>query len=538
MEEGGKNVNERTARIISIAGFVLPIFLTLYGVLIQSDAVASRQYINDTVFYMICVPWVLIGAYQFLVPSKSKVEQLVRLALYHLFTALYVLFISGFSMPFISAWMVLFLAAFAYFSLDGFRLSLLVFFATGVSDILLHMDNWTHIIDNLTALIATVLVGYVAVTISQSQLVDRDELDRSQAQEVLARDRVLTIVNNLADAILSTNEKGIIEIYNAASLNLLDTNSGLNGMAIDDLIKLHDNDNKPVKLSRLFKQAHGVVMRDDVRATISDETIRLSLVYTPIRRSGSTIPDGYVVILRDITKQKSLEEERDEFISVVSHELRTPITIAEGTLSNAQLMMQRADIPKSTLIESVETAHDQVLFLARMVNDLSTLSRAERGVADEPEMIDVGELVNELYHEYALQATEKGLQFNLDVVPQVGAVRASRLYLKELLQNFVTNAIKYTKEGGVSVVVEKKGKTLIFSVKDTGIGISKSDQAHIFEKFYRSEDYRTRETGGTGLGLYVAMKLAKKLGTRIEMTSRLNHGSRFSFEIPAAHDKN
>jgi signal transduction histidine kinase len=167
-----------------------------------------------------------------------------------------------------------------------------------------------------------------------------------------------------------------------------------------------------------------------------------------------------------------------------------------------------------------------------MVNDLSTLSRAERGVADEAETIDVKELIHDLYNEYAPQAEAKGLHFNLDLAPQLGKVTASRLYLKELLQNFVTNAIKYTKQGDIVVSVKKHDDKLIFSVKDSGIGISKSDQARIFDKFYRSEDYRTRETGGTGLGLYVAVKLAKKLGTDITMTSRLNHGSTFGFELP------
>jgi signal transduction histidine kinase len=114
---------------------------------------------------------------------------------------------------------------------------------------------------------------------------------------------------------------------------------------------------------------------------------------------------------------------------------------------------------------------------------------------------------------------------------------ASRLYLKELLQNFVTNAIKYTKTGEIIVSAQQVGDTIEFKVKDTGIGISKSDQAHIYEKFYRSEDYRTRETGGTGLGLYVATKLAKKLGVRIEMTSRLNHGSSFGFTIQTQEDE-
>ena len=444
-------------------------------------------------------------------------------------------------MPFISAWMVLFLAAYAYFGQDGVRLSVLAFFATAVADILLHMDDQAHVLANILSMIATFIIGVVAIAISQAQAIDRNELTRSQAEEVLQRDRILTIVNNLADAILSTDKNGVIQVYNAASLGLLDTNTSLEGKHIDTVIKLIDKEQKPVKLSRSFKSARSVVSREDLSATISGETMHLSVIYSPIRstdsRSDSDTNDGYIVILRDITKQKSLEEERDEFISVVSHELRTPITIAEGTLGNVQVMMGRDDIPKSTLRENVDTAHDQVLFLAKMVNDLSTLSRAERGVADAPEAIDVSELVHDLYNEYAPQAEAKGLRFNLDLAPQLGQVVASRLYLKELLQNFVTNAIKYTKEGDVVVSVHKEGDKLSFSVKDSGIGISKSDQAHIFEKFYRSEDYRTRETGGTGLGLYVAVKLSKKLGTRITMSSRLNHGSTLGFELPYNESK-
>lgn len=110
---------------------------------------------------------------------------------------------------------------------------------------------------------------------------------------------------------------------------------------------------------------------------------------------------------------------------------------------------------------------------------------------------------------------------------------ASRLYLEELLRNFITNAIKYTEKGSITIVVKPSKDKVLFSVQDTGIGISRGDQAKIFNKFYRSEDYRIRETNGTGLGLYVSKKLASKLGTTIELTSRLNHGSTFSFEMPS-----
>ena len=239
------------------------------------------------------------------------------------------------------------------------------------------------------------------------------------------------------------------------------------------------------------------------------------------------------MIARDVTKQKSLEEERDEFISVVSHELRTPITIVEGTLSNLQVMMDMPTKPEETVLKtSIGTAHDQVLYLAKMVNDLSTLSRAERGVADAGEDINVEELMHKLHKEYEKAAAARKLHLNLDLGTKLGKIHVSRLYVEELLQNFITNAIKYTNEGNVNITVAAKKGTVHFAVKDSGIGISRSDQQKIFAKFYRSEDYRIRETNGTGLGLYVSAKLAHKIGTKIDVTSRLNHGSTFSFELP------
>lgn len=278
--------------------------------------------------------------------------------------------------------------------------------------------------------------------------------------------------------------------------------------------------------------------RDDLyHAFNDDEQIRLEIISSPIRSSYSRTKrretqDGYVVIMRDITKSKSLEEERDEFIGVVSHELRTPITIVEGTISNVQVMMQHPDATKQMLGDAITLAHDQIVYLARMVNDLSTLSRAERGVADVAEDIDVRGLIHHLHEEYHEEAADKGLRLNLDMGATLDHVFTSRLYLEEMLQNFITNAIKYTKQGTITVSVKQKLGIIKFSIKDTGIGISKSDRAKIFQKFYRSEDYRTRETSGTGLGLYIAAKLAHKLNTKITMISRLNHGSTFSFSLP------
>jgi signal transduction histidine kinase len=196
------------------------------------------------------------------------------------------------------------------------------------------------------------------------------------------------------------------------------------------------------------------------------------------------------------------------------------------------MMKQPKQPDQKVLSDVVSTAHDQVLYLAKMVNDLSTLSRAERGVADAPEEIDVKELLHGLHQKYEKEAEERKLHLNLDLGHKLGKVNVSRLYLEELLQNFITNAIKYTHEGSVTIIAKRSKDTVTLAVQDTGIGMSRTDQNKVFNKFYRSEDYRIRETNGTGLGLYVSTKLAHKLHTRIELKSRINHGSTFSFELP------
>jgi signal transduction histidine kinase len=228
-----------------------------------------------------------------------------------------------------------------------------------------------------------------------------------------------------------------------------------------------------------------LIERDDLSHKFPDgETMNLSLSYAPIRGRYTTRAankDGYIFIVRDITKTKSLEEERNEFISVVSHELRTPVAIAEGTISNLQFLLGHKQDP-AKLQSALNDAHEQVVYLASMVNDLSTLSRAERGVADAPEPVNIKELLEELFNRYKERAESKGLELKLEL--------------------------------------------------PAGIETIKSSQKHIFDKFYRSEDYRTRKTNGTGLGLYVVRKLARNLGIEIVVESRLNHGSVFRFTLP------
>lgn len=354
------------------------------------------------------------------------------------------------------------------------------------------------------------------------------------ANEPLDHGRLTSLINSMADAVIAVDEKYKVVLYNGAALNILDVNSIRVGSLINRLLTPVDKHDQPVSIVELITQALQPLTNRDLLLGYSDGSkINLYISIAPVHLGyGEDGQSGYVLLLRDITREKSLEEERDEFISVVSHELRTPIAISEGNISNAQFIAEKTgDI--TVIKKALNEAHNQILFLADMINDLSTLSRAERGVlVVEPEPINIHTLVQELSSNYTPQAAAKSLKLEVQLDPTLELLSSSKLYVREVLQNFITNAIKYTPRGTVIIGAVKKPGGVAFTVTDTGIGISKSDQDKVFDKFFRSEDYRTRENNGTGLGLYVTAKLARLIKADISLTSELNHGSTFTIMIP------
>lgn len=538
MRQGGDYQTE-AAQVMRFMGLLVAPVLGVYAALTVLGILPTVSAVSYVAVITVAVVWATVGIIYSIRRTKPGDDGL-RLVVYHALSIVFLLLVSGYSQPVIMLYVLLLLGSYFFYGKVALALSVAALLGSATLFIVSNAAQDVGVIHSTILSVALVLfLGTALIILLAAQETKRQVLAQSRERERLQYDRVLTIMNNLTDASFSTNDQGKILLYNAACLDLLDTNVSLKGRNVGDLFNLTDTQNNKVDIIDVLKSADRATRRDDLNHTYEDgESIRLEITFAPIRssyslRKKSDEQGGYIIIMRDVTKQKSLEEERDEFISVVSHELRTPITIVEGSLSNLDVMMKQPKAPDQTLLsKTVTTAHEQVLYLAKMVNDLSTLSRAERGVADTPESIDVTDLLTTMFHQYEKEAEKHNLKLNLDLGTKLGTVNTSRLYLEELLQNFITNAIKYTKEGNVTITARTSKGTVRFTVSDTGIGISKGDQTKIFNKFYRSEDYRTRETSGTGLGLYVSAKLAHKLHTRIELTSRLNHGSSFSFELP------
>ncbi len=348
------------------------------------------------------------------------------------------------------------------------------------------------------------------------------------------RERLASLINSMSDGVIATDKHLKVIMHNAAALALLDLHSLPAGSNVSDMFKLIDKDDKQVTITHLVKETTVSTSSRDHRIQYSDGTqINLFISIAPVHLGyGKSSGQGYVIVLRDITQEKSLEEERDEFISVISHELRTPVAIAEGNLSNAQMITKKHQ--HAPEIEgSLQQAYDQVAFLSGMINDLAMLSRAERGkLAVETTDINIRKLLEDLAHAYTPAADEKDLSFHTDASPKLELLHTSELYVREILQNFITNAIKYTDQGSVTLAAKPVGKGVLFSVHDTGIGIAKADQDKVWNKFFRSEDYRTRQHKGTGLGLYVTAKLAEMLGATITVQSEVNKGSTFTITVP------
>lgn len=358
----------------------------------------------------------------------------------------------------------------------------------------------------------------------------------SDLSQELEHQRLNSLINSMADAVIAVDQKIRVIVFNAATLNILDINNIEDNCSLESILKPIDKDNQPVDITEMVKNTSVPVTNRDLRLKYGDGSIiNLYMSIAPVHLGYGEDGEGeigYTLLLRDITREKSLEEERDEFISVVSHELRTPITIAEGNLSNAIFITNKMGASED-IKKTIKDAHEQVLFLSDMINDLSTLSRAERGVLQvDVEAINVHDLVKELHDSYLPEAEKRGLALKSDIDPRLELLYSSRLYVREILQNFVTNALKYTERGQITIKAGAHERGVTFEVIDTGIGISKADQERVFDKFFRSEDYRTRQANGTGLGLYVTMKLARLVHAEISLESELNKGSTFTIFIP------
>ncbi len=362
----------------------------------------------------------------------------------------------------------------------------------------------------------------------------RQTLATLQATMAQEHDKLAALLNTIDTGVLTTDSEGIITLYNSAALSLLNINISVSGQRLTDVLKLMGPDQHPIDLVKEAQTQNRTIEHIDTTLAISEkESIALQVIIAPIASSYGKKRGGYVITLRDITKQKSLDDQRNEFISVTSHELRTPVATIEASLSSVLAGEMSTGI-KPEALKMLEIAHKNTIYLGNLVNDLATLARAEGqylGIEIKP--VDPKKVIQEIVTNYKKQAENKSLNLTVRPIVDLRPVLSSEIYISEIIQNFVTNAIKYTDKGVITVGAERSENNGVrFWVEDTGVGVSRTDQKKLFTKFFRVEDFQTRETGGTGLGLYITKKLAERINGKVWCVSELGKGSTFFLEVP------
>lgn len=277
-------------------------------------------------------------------------------------------------------------------------------------------------------------------------------------------------------------------------------------------------------LSLIFTGFYGFVL---ARKTVSEESTQKKM--QEYSKEMEDAKDKLEVLNQ---KLKDMDKQKDEFVSMAAHELRSPLTAIKGYISMI-VEGDTGDIPEKArqyLADSMAVTDR----LVRLVNNMLNVSRIEEGrIVYQLENTGLIRAVQEIYNTFRVEAERKGLEFKVDIPDRLeDTVKVDPDRIREVVSNIVSNAIKFTEKGKVSIEMSNPRANVVkVQIIDTGPGISKEEQVKLFKKFFRAES-TSGKTFGTGLGLYITKLLVEKFGGEIGLISEINKGSNFWFELP------
>jgi PAS domain S-box-containing protein len=365
--------------------------------------------------------------------------------------------------------------------------------------------------------VAEDLAGRIGVAIDRMRL-------HQEVEERADAERVLTYV---ADAILLLDRTGIVRLWNPAAERITGIPAGeLVGHPAHEKIGGWREAADSVPVSTSPAPGHLEVM---VPIEVAKGERWISI-------SGVRFFGGTVYAFRDVTEVRQLEQLKADFIATASHELRTPLAAVYGAAQT--LLRHDFALDESGRVRFVSLIAEESDRLGRIVNEILLANQLDAGRVDlGSEAFDPAELVDRVVDAARVHAPPT-ITLERKIPANVPHVTADRDKVRQVLVNLIENAVKYSPDGGrVEIGLEARGSSspdsVVFYVKDEGLGIPQEEQARIFEKFYRLDPQMTRGVGGTGLGLYICSELVSRMGGQIWVESKEGEGSTFLLELPA-----
>lgn len=323
------------------------------------------------------------------------------------------------------------------------------------------------------------------------------------------------IFANTQDGVLILDEKGIIQLSNRAMEIAFDLpGKEVRGKPVAEVINHPDIDS-------LLKRAHDLPLK--YHEINFDDGRIYNAQYTPIGGFGS------VITMQDISYLKRLDRMKNEFVHTISHDLRSPLTSVLGYTE----LIKRIGSLNDQQVEFLDRIRSSVESITALVNDLLDLSRLEAGFDTRRELVHLENILK-----FALDTMEGQLKVNeltlqVDIGKELPELRGNPIRLRQLLDNLLSNAVKYSPKGSkISISLHAEDSQIIFSVTDKGVGIPKSEQMRIFEKFYRASNVPD-QVGGSGLGLAIVKSIVDSHQGRIWVESNTGKGSTFFVVLPA-----
>ncbi len=344
----------------------------------------------------------------------------------------------------------------------------------------------------------------------------KDKLSEVSTQ----KNQIETILLHMTDGIIAFNMKGDIILINPAAKKFLGIRPEDN--TFEDIFgkfELGINMEKIIYLENWTSTEQRIQVEDRY----------VNVFFAPFKDEKER-PDGVIAVIQDITEHVKLDNIQKEFVADVSHELKTPITSIMGYADT----LLEGGYDEETKIKFLNVISSESRRMARLVTDLLTLSRYDSNKKKtKKELFDLGELVKKSQEKLAIEIKKKNHDVKCFVTADVPPVYADKDDIERVVLNILSNSIKYTKDGGeIKIYVGFVYTDAYIKIIDNGYGIPEEDLSRIFERFYRVDKARTRELGGSGLGLSIAKEILDKNGGSIDIKSEVGKGTEVVIRIP------
>lgn len=348
-----------------------------------------------------------------------------------------------------------------------------------------------------------------------------NELRKNLNEVYRQKKQIETIILHMTDGIIAFDMDGNVIFINPAATRLLQLTKAENDFRkiFNDKLHLDINMEKIIYLENWTSSEQNVKVGENA----------LNLFFAQFKDENDR-PSGIMVMIQDITEHVRLDDMRREFVADVSHELKTPITSIMGYSDT----LLEGEYDKETQERFLKVIATESRRMAKLVTDLLTLSRFDNNqILQEKTRFDLGELVKQCQESLEIQISQKNHKVECFVTADVPPVYADKEGIQRVIINILTNAIKYTPEGGnIKIYVGFVYNDAYIKVIDNGLGIPEDDLKRIFERFYRVDKARTRKMGGTGLGLSIAKEILDRNNGNIDIKSEEGKGTEVVIRIP------